>query len=239
MRALFAAMLALAATAAGSAFADDRMPNEIQGCWKWLDSGGGNRAPDAIYRRSPDTVCKNGMLIAADHYDLNTESGITRCNLVKVFGARPGKYRLAIRCGQEAVAFVSNMTLNGDQLTIRETPYADEYSDVHKRRWQTLFDAYRHYGFIKYCNETRRGYLAQWVNEDELGRARSHVKHLEDEAKEVWGDEIDTDKLYKSALTYITGLAVGAQTCHFTYVQTLSIRDAKGRTGFPAIEKDF
>ena len=38
-----------------------------------------------------------------------------------------------------------------------------------------LYEAYRKYGYVKYCNETRQGYLAVWVNDVQLDRARARI----------------------------------------------------------------
>jgi hypothetical protein len=149
-------------------------------------------------------------------------------------------YQSTFKTGCSVDDYLSDLHSSTDQRSDVQKSATDRYTAVQKKRWQTLFDADRHYGFLKYCNETRKGYLVQWVNDVELDRARSFVKRLEDEAKEVWGDELDADRLYKSALTYLDGLHVDGPICHRTYLQMLQIRDASGRAaGSSLTEKDF
>jgi hypothetical protein len=114
------------------------------------------------------------------------------------------------------------------------------YTPEQRVRWQRLFDAYRTYAIIQYCRETRRGYHIQWINEVELDRARSRVKKIEDEAKELLGDALDADQLFHSAQVddFSRVKDVDAPTCRAAYLQMLETPTASGEVGI-RIEKDF
>jgi len=100
----------------------------------------------------------------------------------------------------------------------------------------TLFDAYRHYAFVKYCNEIRQGYASVYVNDIELDRARAKIKAIE--ASYVAANkDLDTDALFSKAASSLKGMNVSAQTCHMVLFELFSKYPT--RNGNIVIEKDF
>ncbi len=119
-------------------------------------------------------------------------------------------------------------------------PMVKAYSPEQRVRWQRLFDAYRTYVIVKYCSESRKGYLIPWVNDDELDRARRRVKKIEDEARELFGDELDADGLFRTAEVDDRSRVsdIDSRTCHSSYLQMLDTPTASGEIGLQ-VEKDF
>ena len=116
--------LALAGTAhaADLPVATDRLPDELQGCWKWNDMK--LDKADSIYNRNPAGAqdCKGfgNMLISGDRYVMNHGDGEIHCRLRSVISERRGEYLFRFQCGDEP-AFKSTMTLRDNELTVRET----------------------------------------------------------------------------------------------------------------------
>ena len=100
-----------------------------------------------------------------------------------------------------------------------------------------LYEAYRKYIYVKYCNETRQGYLVVWVNEVELDRARTRVKAIEDDVK-AEKPQIIPDRLYQIALQSINGASVSGEECQLVYHQLMQI-PASGNAGGISLKKDF
>src|SRR5438270_4980626 len=63
--------------------------------------------------------------------------------------------------------------------------------------------AYKNYAIVKYCNEVRRGYVAVYINEIELARARTAIKAIEENAI-AKNRNLNTDALWRSALSEIS-----------------------------------
>ena len=116
--------LALAGSAhtADLPVATDRLPDELQGCWKWNDTK--LDKADSIYNRNPTGAqdCKGfgNMLISSDRYVMNNGDGEIHCRLRGVISERRGEYLFRFQCGGEP-AFKSTMTLRDNELTVRET----------------------------------------------------------------------------------------------------------------------
>ena len=101
---------------ADTAHAAERLPDELQGCWRWTN---GTKV-DAFYDRVSADECKGfgKMLISSDGYGMN--DGDIDCRLRSIVSAKPGQYRLRFQCIGGPV-FTSTMALRGNQLTVRET----------------------------------------------------------------------------------------------------------------------
>ena len=63
----------------------------------------------------------------------------------------------------------------------------------------TLCRSYTSYVRVKYCNEVRKGYLLQYVNDEELERAEVAIKAIVSKAIETTPN-VDTDAIWKRAL---------------------------------------
>jgi hypothetical protein len=73
----------------------------------------------------------------------------------------------------------------------------------------TLFDAYRHYAFVKYCNEIRQGYASVYVNDIELDRARAKIKAIE-ASYVATNKDLDTTTLFGKAASSLKDMNVDA-----------------------------
>jgi hypothetical protein len=102
-----------------------------------------------------------------------------------------------------------------------------------------LYEAYRKYGYVKYCNESRQGYLAVWVNDVQLDRARAHTKAVEDETVELLkSPKAEIDKVYSDAIRSMDGAWVTADSCRVVYQQLMAI-PSKDDAGQINLKKDF
>jgi hypothetical protein len=79
--------------------------------------------------------------------------------------------------------------------------------------------AYAVYRLVRYCNEVRRGYLVQYVNDDELARAATAIQAVVQKAKH---DEpsIDTDVLWNNSADLAKNRPVGVEICQ-SYLRDL------------------
>ena len=102
-----------------AAQAADRIPDELLGCWKYVESGLGIRNPDSIYTRVDFEDCKGQMLISSDGWVGDYDVGKIDCRLRSVISsdAKRGRYKFRFEC-PEGVLY-SIMRLKGNALTIR------------------------------------------------------------------------------------------------------------------------
>jgi hypothetical protein len=75
-----------------------------------------------------------------------------------------------------------------------------------------VIEAYAKYRVVRYCNEVRRGYLVQYVNDDELARATTAIQAIVRKAK---NDEpgINTDALWNNSANLANDRPVGVEWC--------------------------
>jgi hypothetical protein len=100
---------------------------------------------------------------------------------------------------------------NNDYPTVEGRSWPNEvYETPRKTRVALLYHAYRIYAYVKYCHDSREGYLATYVNGVELARARLKIEAIEAEALAVInspenkatdnGAELDTKRLFTRAV---------------------------------------
>jgi hypothetical protein len=82
-----------------------------------------------------------------------------------------------------------------------------------------VLEGYTLYRLVRYCNEVRRDYLLQFINDVELGRATTAIQGVVRKAKQ---DEpaIDTDKIWDESAAAANGEPVSAEICQ-RYLQQL------------------
>ena len=83
-------------------------------------------------------------------------------------------------------------------------------------------EAYALYRLVRHCNETRRGYAAQYVNKYELKRATESIQAMVKRAK---NDEpnINTDNLWNESAALANDRPIGRQPCQHYLDQLLEI----------------
>ena len=83
-------------------------------------------------------------------------------------------------------------------------------------------EGYALYRLVRHCNETRRGYVVQYVNDDELNRATASIQKLVKKAKK---DEpnISTDNLWNESAALADGRPIGNKPCQNYLRQLLEI----------------
>ena len=121
IKAVAAALIAIAAIiTSNAAQAADRIPDELLGCWKYVESGLGIRNPDSIYSRVDSEDCKGQMLISSDGWVGDYDVGKIDCRLRSVISsdAKRGRYKFRFEC-REGVLY-SIMMLKGNAQTIRD-----------------------------------------------------------------------------------------------------------------------
>ncbi len=103
-----------------------------------------------------------------------------------------------------------------------------------------LFGAYRHYAFVKYCNETRQGY--SYVDGSQLGRARRKIGTIEDQSlafiNKGKDENLDTSALWNKAVSSIKGLNVDAGSCQAA-LKGLLTRYPTNYDADSVLQKDF
>jgi hypothetical protein len=97
-----------------------------------------------------------------------------------------------------------------------------------------LASAYREYVQVQTCYKDRQGYLVVWVNDIEMDRARRAIHAIEQKLTKD-DPSIDTDKLWRSALTSVQ---VSESFCHYSLNRLLATWSRIGQSDFTA-EKDF
>ena len=86
IKAVAAALIAIAGIiTSNAAQAADRIPDELLGCWKYVELGLGIRNPDLIYSRVDSEDCKGQMLISSDGWVGDYDVGKIDCRLRSVF----------------------------------------------------------------------------------------------------------------------------------------------------------
>jgi hypothetical protein len=117
---------------------------------------------------------------------------------------------------------------------IRDQENAKAAAEAEARRpINRLITGYMRYAYVKYCNEVRQGYVAVYVNEVELERARNAAKGIEDDALREDGT-LDKNALWSAALAQIAGKYVNRDQCQME-LDALLKQNPRGTT----IEKDF
>jgi hypothetical protein len=100
------------------------------------------------------------------------------------------------------------------KVTKQDADDFDKVRDSHDNA-EALLAAYKRYAVVKYCNQTRQGYVAVYVNDIELDRARTAVKAIED--KVVAADkDLNTDTLWKRALSELNGVDISRDQCQLS-----------------------
>ena len=67
-----------------------------------------------------------------------------------------------------------------------------------------LYRGYQRYGFVKFCNHVREGYLVKYVNDVEMERAEIAIKAIVEQTTKE-DTAIDTDDVWKKALKALSG----------------------------------
>jgi hypothetical protein len=85
-----------------------------------------------------------------------------------------------------------------------------------------LFNGYRLYGYVKFCNEVREGYMVQYVSDIELERARKAIKAI---AARATKDDasINTDDVWQKARGTLDRLRADDVMCHNSLVELLNV----------------
>jgi hypothetical protein len=119
------------------------------------------------------------------------------------------------------------------------SPYSLGHPPTNKVEDQTewLFSGYRHYAYLKFCNEIRQGYAMVYVNDIELDRARTKIKDIEDDSLAVAHD-LDTNALWNKAVSSIKGMHADPGTCRAT-LQGLMMKYPTSHGSVIKLEKDF
>src|SRR5712691_6898267 len=82
IKAVAAIVIAIAAiVASNTAHADDRIPDELLGCWKYVESGGPVKNPDSIYRRVNSKDCEKGNTLISSNEMLVTSDPKAEFNI--------------------------------------------------------------------------------------------------------------------------------------------------------------
>lgn len=100
-----------------------------------------------------------------------------------------------------------------------------------------LYSAYRHYAYLKFCNEVRQGYAVVYVNDIELDRARTKIKNIEDDSLN-FAKDISTVDLWKKAVESIDGKPVDSGSCHAA-LRGLMMKYPTSHGSVIKLEKDF
>jgi hypothetical protein len=85
-----------------------------------------------------------------------------------------------------------------------------------------LLNAYRLYAHLQFCSDVRQGYLAQYISDAELERARTATKAIEKQSLEKQSD-LDTDEVWHSAVKAIQGLEADHDRCHVSLNSLLAM----------------
>jgi hypothetical protein len=67
-----------------------------------------------------------------------------------------------------------------------------------------LFNSYRLYAYVKFCNDVRQGYLVQYINDLELDRADKAIKAVVAQITKE-DTSINTDDIWEKALRSLAG----------------------------------
>jgi hypothetical protein len=76
-----------------------------------------------------------------------------------------------------------------------------------------LYEAYRHYGYVKLCHE-RQHFWATYVSDDELAHAKDKILIIETDAlawlNDAWNHDqnVDTDSLFNRAVDSLYGATI-------------------------------
>jgi hypothetical protein len=94
-------------------------------------------------------------------------------------------------------------------------------AEIQARPINRLLNAYRFYFYSAVCNQSREGWLVQWVNDVELARAHDAVKAIE--AQAIKDDpSIDTDYVWNAARKDPVDQYVLESKCRSAVVQLIN-----------------
>jgi hypothetical protein len=85
-----------------------------------------------------------------------------------------------------------------------------------------LFEGYWRYAFVQYCHKAREGYLAVYINDPEMDRAKTAVEAIKTKALAEQPD-IDTDAIWRKAVAHNNGSPVSDSWCHRIYAELLRL----------------
>ncbi|MET4798052.1 hypothetical protein [Bradyrhizobium sp. LB11.1] len=103
---------------------------------------------------------------------------------------------------------------------------------------QKVYEAFRYYAYVQYCYRSREGYMAVYVNDVELDRARLKTKEIQSDQQAISSDSpLDTEGMWKRATKNISGVLVNRESCQLNLNTLLRFKSSGGSS--VRLEKDF
>jgi hypothetical protein len=85
-----------------------------------------------------------------------------------------------------------------------------------------LFRGYQYFGHVRFCNESRDGYLVQYVNDAEMEKAQRTIKDLVAQTTKE-DPSIDTDDLWRKALNALKGAPSEQVQCQNSLIRLFKL----------------
>jgi hypothetical protein len=83
-----------------------------------------------------------------------------------------------------------------------------------------LYFDYAAFAYVRFCHESREGYLVQYVNDVEMDKANKAIKEIVAQATKE-DPAINTDEVWRKALAALQGINLDQMECHNTLTQLL------------------
>jgi hypothetical protein len=85
-----------------------------------------------------------------------------------------------------------------------------------------LFRGYQYFGHVRFCHESRDGYLVQYVNDAEMEKAQRTIKDLVAQTTKE-DPSIDTDDLWRKALNALKGAPSEQVQCQNSLIRLFKL----------------
>jgi hypothetical protein len=79
---------------------------------------------------------------------------------------------------------------------------------------------YAAFAYVRFCHESRQGYLVQYVNDVEMEKAHKAIKEIVAQATKE-DPTINTDEVWRKAVASLQGINLDQMGCHNTLTQLL------------------
>lgn len=103
---------------------------------------------------------------------------------------------------------------------IQELGVTEDKQEMSDRIAQRLTADYAAFAYVRFCHESREGYLVQYVNDIEMAKARNAIEQIVAQAKKD-DPAINTDEAWSNAMAAIKGDNLDPMICHNTLAQLL------------------